>query len=179
MRAVDLMPKNVDDLALLQERAEKLAQSWDFKKNHEGKSYLQFSLNDNTLFGIEQLMLDEVLYVKRLTPLKWLPPFINGVINWKGKILTVLDANYLCHKQISTINELSRIIVVTYEKQSIGLLVNELCNFYEYNDSELKTNLQSPVAFNKNYFLGLIDSSIILLNMKVILTDPKLKIEYQ
>ncbi|NOQ36999.1 MAG: hypothetical protein GQ569_14100 [Methylococcaceae bacterium] len=180
MTAAELMPKNADDLVLLHERAEKLAQSLDLKQpQHKSHIYMQFKLNDNTLFGIEQNMLDEVLYVKRVTTLTWLPTFIYGVINWKGQVLTVLDANYLCHQQVSTINEMSKIIVVTYEKKSIGLLVNELCNFYHYEDSELKTNLQSPIAFNKNYFLGLIDSSVILLNMKVVLTDPKLKIEYQ
>jgi purine-binding chemotaxis protein CheW len=180
MIAVDLMPKTGADLELLNSRAEKLAQISAQKQNTERQQYyLQFKLNAG-LYGIPQFFLDEVIYPHSLVSLAWLPAFITGVISWKGKVLTVLDGNYLCTQQkITAINELSRIVVLTYQQQSIGLLVSEVCNFFDYKPSELKTSLQSPTLFNPEYFLGLLDYSIIFLNAEAIFNDSSLRVNHQ
>jgi purine-binding chemotaxis protein CheW len=178
--AVDLMPKAEHELELLQSRARKLAENLaSAHKAEQQQHYLQFKLDNNALYGIPQTMLDEVVYPQHLVNLAWLPAFISGVVSWKGVILTVLDGNYLCTKQSSMINELSRIIVLTYQGQSMGLLVNELCNFVNYKPSQLKTSLQSPLKFNSDYFLGLLDYSVIFLNVAAIFNDPSLRIAHQ
>lgn len=178
--ATDLMPKDAQELELLHSRAEKLAAGLTLLQHTEKvQHYLQFKLDNNALYGIPQIMLDEVIYPKHLVNLAWLPAFISGVIPWNGIILTVLDGNYLCTGQTSVINELSRIVVLTWQQQSMGLLVNELCNFVSYRPSELKKPLQNPLTFNSDYFLGLIDYSVIFLNVEAIFNDPTLKIVHQ
>jgi purine-binding chemotaxis protein CheW len=175
--AADLMPKDPQELELLRIRAEKLAQiQVTEQKNEKIQYYLQFKLNNQALFGMPQTLLDEVIYPQHLVNLPWLPDFVSGVVSWKGMILTVLDGNYLCNQQITTVDELSRIIVLTYQEQSIGVLVNELCNFMSYKPSQLKNSLQSPLSFNSNYFLGLLDYSVIFLNMEAMFNDSNLKI---
>jgi purine-binding chemotaxis protein CheW len=175
--ATDLMPKDPQELDLLHSRAQKLAVSLTTRQKAEkSRYYLQFKLANDTLYGIEQSMLDEVIYPKNLTDLPWLPAFISGVVSWKGMILTVLDGNYLCTAQTTRINELTRIIVLRYQEQFMGLLVNELCNFISYRPSQLKTSLQSPLSFNKDYFLGLLDYAVVFLNVETIFNDPNLKI---
>ncbi len=178
MKAADLMPENPAERALLQGRAERLVQQEPEDESAEEKRcYLQFRLDDGSLYGIGQSMLDEVVYVQRMTALRWLPDFIAGVISWRGKILTVLDMNYLCCRKISTIGVESRIIVVTHEDHSMGLLVGELCNFDDYLQGDLKTCLQSPHAFNDSHFAGLIDSEVVLLDMEAIFADSALRID--
>lgn len=178
--AADLMPKQAWQLELLHKRAEKLAEQITTPQQTEKpQQYLQFKLNHQTLYGIPQIMLNEVIYPQNLVNLAWLPAFISGVIPWKGMILTVLDGNYLCTQQMTVITELSRIIVLTHQEQSIGLLVNELCNFFSYKPSQLKTTLQTPLTFNHDYFLGLADCSVIFLNVEAIFNDPTLRIAHQ
>ena len=180
LKAVDLMPTTSQELELLRSRAEKLAEAQSIgQKAEKQQHYLQFRLNNNALYGAPQTMLDEVIYPLHLVSLAWLPAFVTGVIPWKGMILSVLDGNYLCSQQASVINEQSRIIVLTHQEQSIGILVNELCNFVGYRDSQLKTSLQNPLTFNGNYFLGLVDYSVIFLNVEAIFNDPNLKIVHQ
>lgn len=178
--AVDLMPKDPQELELLNSRAQKLAENLGSEKQAEQlQHYLQFKLNNNALYGIQQTLLDEVIYPQHLVTLNWLPTFISGVVPWKGMILTVLDGNYLCTQQISVVSELSRIIIVTHQEQSIGLLVNELCNFNTYKPSQLKNAIQNPLRFNQHYFLGLVDYSVIFLNVEAIFNDPAIKIGSQ
>lgn len=180
IKAVDLMPKDPQELELLRSRAQKLAENpVTGQKAEKQQHYLQFKLSNNALYGIPQTMLEEVIYPQNLVNLAWLPAFVSGVISWKGMILTVLDGNYLCTQQTSVAHEQSRIIVLTHQNQSVGLLVNELCNFVSYRDSQLKTSLQNPLTFNSNYFLGLVDYSVIFLNVEAIFNDPNLKIDHQ
>ncbi len=178
--AADLMPKEPQELELLRTRAEKLAENQSSGPRAEKQlHYLQFKLNHNALYGIEQSLLNEVIYPQHLVNLAWLPAFVSGVIPWKGMILTVLDGNYLSTQQTTVSNEQSRIIVLTHQSRSIGLLVNELCNFVSYSPSQLKTSLQNPLTFNRAYFLGLLDYSVIFLNVEAIFNDPALKINHQ
>lgn len=180
IKAADLMPKQAAQLELLQARAVKLAENLTAPQQTEkSQQYLQFKLNHQSLYGIPQTLLDEVIYPQHLVNLAWLPAFISGVMPWKGMILTVLDGNYLCSKETTVLTELSRIIVLSYQEQFIGLLVNELCNFFSYKPSQLKTPLQSPLTFNADYFLGLADYSVIFLDVAAIFNDPMLRIAHQ
>jgi purine-binding chemotaxis protein CheW len=174
------MPKDPQALDLLRSRAEKLAETQiSGLKAEKPQHYLQFKLNNNAVYGIEKTLLDEVIYPQHLVNLAWLPTFVSGVIPWKGMILTVLDGNYLSTRQATVSNEQSRIIVLSHQGQSLGLLVNELCNFVSYSSLQLKTSLQNPLTFNGNYFLGLLDYSVIFLNVEAIFNDPSLKINHQ
>lgn len=180
LTAADLMPTEAWQLELLQARAEKLAENLTAAQQAEKpQQYLQFKLNQQSLYGIPQTALDEVIYPQHLVNLPWLPAFVSGVIPWKGMILSVLDGNYLCSQQTTLLTHLSRIIVLTYQAQAIGLLVNELCNFFSYKPSQLKMPLQSPLTFNPDYFLGVVDYSVIFLNVEAIFNDPRLRITHQ
>jgi len=176
--AKTLMPNAEQTIKLLKIRAEKLAQPYTVKNDTEKERiFLQFKLNNDALYGIPQAMLDEVIDTKHLTRLDWLPPFIAGVINWKGKVLSVLDTNYLCSEMnIERVTAEYSIVVVTHGEKKIGLMVNEIDDFFSYKKTDLKTSLQSPIKFNKDYFLGLLNNSVIILNIDGLLTDLALEI---
>lgn len=177
--AKELMPNSEQTTQILKSRAEKLAQPYTTKNEVEKEFfYLQFKLNDGALYGVPQTMLDEVLDTEHLTRLNWLPPFIAGVINWKGRVLSVLDTNYLCSEMIiERVEGKYTIIVVTSGDKHVGLMVNEIDDFFCYKKSDLKTSLQSPIKFNKDYFLGLLNDSVVLLNIDMVLTDLALEIK--
>lgn len=177
--AASLMPTDIDTLQLLQIRADKLAQPLPLNQqdNEQTYNYLHFKLNKGENYGIPEYMLHEVIYVKHLTALPWLPAFIVGIVSWKGIILTVLDSNYLyAKKSFQAIDTESRIIVVGNHDKKIGLLVNSVLNFSSYNVSDLQTRPQKNMTTHADYILGLLDSSIILMNIDAILTDTTLEI---
>jgi len=178
IRASTLMPGSIEDLQLLEERARKLALVPVDDRHEEAEiSYLQFQLNANSHYGILQKDLDEVIETDKITRIKWLPAFIAGVISWKGIILTVLDTNFLATGTAITQQlESYTIIIVADKDKKVGLLVNEIDGFIDYKPSELKTGLQSPIKFNPNYFLGLLNESVVLLNLDILLSDSALEI---
>ncbi|MCK5120576.1 MAG: chemotaxis protein CheW [Methylococcales bacterium] len=177
--AKELMPNSTQTTQILKSRAEKLAQPYIVENETEKELFfLQFKLNDDALYGVPQTMLDEVIDTEHLTRLNWLPPFIAGVINWKGKVLSVLDTNYLCSEMnMERVAEKYTIVVVTNGEKKVGLMVNEIDEFFCYKKADLKTSLQSPIKFNKDYFLGLLNDSVVILNIDMVLTDLALEIK--
>lgn len=176
--ASTLIPTDFDTVQLLQERADKFAQSLSsLQDNEQNYNYLHFILNNGEHYGIPESMLYEVIYVTNLTVLPWLPAFIKGVVSWKGIILSVLDSNYLYSKKpLQTIDAESRIIVAGNQDKKIGLLVNSVLNFSSYSVADLQVKPQKNMIYNSDYILGLLDSSIILMNIDAILTDTTLEI---
>ena len=167
LSAKDLMPKSSDAKEILESRSVQLAIKATTDHFAEQQSiYLQFKLNDGNLYGIPQVMLDAVIDADKVSPINWLPPFISGVINWKGIILTVLDTNYI-NAEVSIEQQATdcKILVVSNANKQMGLLVNKIDGFINYKPANLKTSVQSPIKFNPDYFLGLLDDSVVLFNI--------------
>lgn len=174
--AVALMPNSAAEVKILARRAEKLAYEPNKKLDEATLIYLQFQLNEQVTYGIDQTVLDAVIDVEGLTALNWLPSFIAGVIAWKGLILTVLETNFLCSESVITESPEKKIIIISYQDKKLGLLVNAIDGFMEYSESHVATSVQSPIKFNTAYFQGLLNDSVILLNTFELLTDSSLEI---
>jgi len=177
--ASELLPSSAASQKILNSRAAQLSAPLEQEKNNDDEAlFLQFKLNSGAMYGIPLGMMDEIISPERLTALTWLPPFIAGVRSWKSNTLTVLDCNYLCSEQVINDEPSERkIIVIRQGKKVVGLLVNEVNNLVTYKQSILRKNIQSPIKFNPDYFLGLLHESVILLNADEIINDQLLEIK--
>jgi purine-binding chemotaxis protein CheW len=57
---------------------------------NDSKKFLSFILDGN-LFAFDVLKTQEVLYLTGITPLPGAPPYIAGMINLRGRVMTVMD----------------------------------------------------------------------------------------
>ena len=69
----------------------KLARIGGFIMISEKKSYLSFVLEKET-FAVNVKKVLEVLQMKKITKIPKTPEFIKGVINFRGEIISVMDA---------------------------------------------------------------------------------------
>ena len=175
-----LMPTSAEDIEILNARAHKLALTDLDDDVEQTVCCLKFKLNsDNIEYGISQSMIDEVIDADYISPLNWLPDFILGVINWRGKIITILDVNILCEATSLKNTETAehKIVIIRYENKFVGLLVNEVINFFYYNVIDVRTSVYDTLIANPQYFLGLLDETLILLDVEKILSDELLEIK--
>ena len=84
-------------------------------------SVILFTLSGET-WGIDFKDIQEVLEVRNPTPVPKTPPFILGVINQRGRIITVIDFALLLgeggHREPGT-----RIVHLRSDKGNVGLLI--------------------------------------------------------
>lgn len=107
--------------------------------NEYKQKFVTFSLNDQQ-FGIKVENVIEVLPQQEITPVVHTPPFIKGVLNLRGQIICVLDLKLFFNLDYSSISDdNSKIIFVTYEDKTAGLLVDSINKIHVDKDPAVET----------------------------------------
>ena len=97
----------------------------DESSSMSADEYILFSVAD-TLCGLKISEVQEIKRVSEITPVHHAPPYVRGVINLRGQIVTILDICEKFNYQTSEIDTNMRIVIVKHEEESIGLLVDSI-----------------------------------------------------
>jgi purine-binding chemotaxis protein CheW len=86
-----------------------------------------FILGD-ALFGLEAARVQEVVRVGETTPVHHAPGFVAGIRNLRGRIVTVVDLRILLGLGSSDTGADSRILIVDWQGEPVGLLVDSVAD---------------------------------------------------
>lgn len=85
-----------------------------------------FKVN-NELYGIDVIKVKEVLRYSEMTPVPGAEPYVLGIINLRGNVVTVIDTRRLFGLQTVPTDDDTRIIVIEYNEQEvIGIVVDSV-----------------------------------------------------
>lgn len=125
-----------------------------------------------TLWGLDTLDAQEVIRVSDITKVHNAEEYIIGIINLRGKIVTVIDLSNKLGLGKSIIGKTSRIVIVEWKDEHIGLLIDLISDVI---DIEKKYLTSAPAAMHGTRG-GYIDSVyqaeqklIAILNIKAVL----------
>jgi purine-binding chemotaxis protein CheW len=111
---------------ILRARAKALAQEpKEEKVNKERIEVVEFLLAHEN-YGIESVYIREVHPLKELTPLPCTPPFVLGIINVRGQILSVIDLKTFFALPTQELTNLNKVIIVHNDKIEFGLLADAI-----------------------------------------------------
>lgn len=99
------------------------------RSNQEDVVYHQWATFkvDNELYGIDVIQVKEVLRYSEITPVPGSDHFIQGIINLRGNVVTVIDTRQMFGLIPQTPDDDTRIIVVEYNEQEVvGLVVDSV-----------------------------------------------------
>lgn len=77
-------------------------------------------------FALDAMLVQEVIMVVPLTPVHNAPAYVSGLINLRGKIVTVLDLARKIGLGALTVAPTNRILIIPQEDDQIGMLVEEV-----------------------------------------------------
>ncbi|PLX59895.1 chemotaxis protein CheW [Sedimenticola selenatireducens] len=95
-----------------------------------------FRLEDET-YGINVMHVQEVLRVTEIAPVPGAPPYVLGIINLRGNVVTVIDTRSRFGSPPGDIDEASRIVIIESEMQVVGILVDSVAEVVELRGSEI------------------------------------------
>jgi purine-binding chemotaxis protein CheW len=125
-------------------------------------------------FGIEIDKVVEILNTQKVYSLPELPDFLSGVITVRGEVVPLLDLRKRFGIAAAETKEL--IIIVRYDIEKIGLLVDEIQEIISLNSNEIMTPPTLFKGLKKNYLSGIgkkDDRIFILLNIDYLLTSEE------
>ncbi|WFD11283.1 chemotaxis protein CheW [Tepidibacter hydrothermalis] len=153
------------------------------KCNEKGRfeitEILEFVISEddsNQRYAIEIGYVNEVYSIKNVTMLPCTPAFIVGIMNFRGKIISVIDIRNFLGFTMKKVHEdkVKKVIVVNCDEIEVGIAVDGILGCRDIVLSEIQKNVLTITNFNTNYFKGITKERSIVLNIKNIMMDEKI-----
>ena len=137
---------------------------------------LEFQLGAES-YGVELSYAIGVHFLRDLMPLPLGPAFVVGAINLQGTVVAVVDLRQLLELPASAVSNLSRVVVLHSEEMSVGLLADSISGVRRVSKKDFQAGLQTLTGASATYLEGVTSDRMILLDVKRMLSDPKLSAE--
>jgi purine-binding chemotaxis protein CheW len=154
-----------------------------FSKAPEKETDLGLQI-DGLLFLLteEQYIIDanfvvEVIPLKELTPLPCAPAFILGIINVRGKVLSVVNLKTFLGLPEKGITNLNRVIVLKRSDIELGILVDEIVGKVAVFPDQLKTLMSTITGAKKEYLSGITATRALMFNIEKFLASSSIIVD--
>lgn len=159
---------------ILRIRAEELAREIATSElDTERIEVVEFSLAHEN-YAIELNYIREVYPLKELTPVPLTPPFVLGIINFRGQILSIIDLKQFFDLPDKGLTDSNRIIILHNEEMEFGILADEILGVRFIPTSRIQNNLPTLTGIREEYLKGITKDRVVVLNGEKILTDKKI-----
>jgi purine-binding chemotaxis protein CheW len=134
---------------------------------------VEFLLSSET-YGIESSYVGEVYPLKNLTPLPCTPSFVLGIMNVRGRILSVLDIRKWFDLPGCGLSDLNKVIIIRDGAMEFGLLADAITGVRLIPVTALKPSLPTLTDIRSEYLRGVTEERLVVLDGKTILSDRKI-----
>jgi purine-binding chemotaxis protein CheW len=161
---------------LLRERAKALARVPErLDMAGERIDVVEFRLADER-YAFEPRFIREICPLKELTPLPCTPPFVLGIVNLRGQILSVIDLGRFFGLPAKSITELNRVIILKSGDMEFGIRTDEILGMKAIP----RRDIQPPpfqTGIPTHFIMGMAPDGLIVLNGEKILADRGIVVE--
>lgn len=100
--------------------------------------YVTFRLAEET-YGINVMMVQEVLRYSEIAPVPGAPEYVLGIINLRGNVVTVIDTRQRFGLEPSEVSDSTRIMIIEADHQVVGIMVDSVAEVVYLKQSEIET----------------------------------------
>lgn len=143
------------------------------------KKFLIFSLNGDK-FGIPLASVKEVLGLTEITKVPQVPSFFTGLINLRGRIISVMDLRKKMGVPASDFKaKKTSIIIVDIDDFLLGAIVDDVKEVVNLETSQIEHDLDIAGSSHKEFICGVVKSKdkglTLLLDIAKTLSSTELK----
>ncbi len=134
---------------------------------------LEFILADEK-YLIDSTFICEVIPLKDITILPCTPDFIIGIINVRGRIISVVELKKLFNLPEKGITNLNKVIIVKHDGIELGILIDEIIGSKKISSNKLQSKITSITELRDDFIYGVTEDRLIVLDIKKFLLNDKL-----
>ena len=167
-------PMTQNQAAILKARARALAQ--EPKKAAVTGTFLEiieFCLASET-YGIESMFVREIHPLRDLTPLPGVPPFVLGITNVRGQILSVVDLKKFFNLPDKGLGELNKMIILRNKGMEFGILADAILGTMSVALDTIQTPPVTVTGIGAEYLKGVTGERVIVLDAQKIIDDERI-----
>ena len=159
--------------SILADRARLLSLNTEKAVQTDLLSVVEFGLFPE-LYAIDVKYVREVLTLSELTPVPGTPPFVMGVIGFRGNITSLLNLKILFGLKERGLTEFNKVIILNNGKQEFGIVTDQIIGLMKIPMDDLKEPPLTLTGIGAEFISGTTSSGIILLNAEKMLNSEKL-----
>ncbi|MEW6423918.1 MAG: chemotaxis protein CheW [Bacillota bacterium] len=136
--------------------------------NQEGQLVI-FQLNDQQ-YALPIYKTQEIVRMTTITRVPNTKHYVEGIINLRGNIIPVVNMNRCLNLPVRGYDDSTRIIVVEFKGQKVGIIVDNVSEVGRYTENEVEP--PSVVGDDVDYLSGVVkkdDRLWLLLNLEKVL----------
>jgi purine-binding chemotaxis protein CheW len=154
----------------LRERAATLARAPAAEARGEQTAVLVFRLGDEE-YAVELRLLEAVQRTAGLTPVPCTPPYIAGILNVRGEIVTVLDLAAALGLARGALADDERVLLAALPQGRAGFLVGEVLGHRSLALDELQRPLSS-----RDFVWGIAEARIAVLRLEELCANDRFEV---
>jgi len=134
-----------------------------------------FKLAD-ALFGLDTMLVQEIIKVPEITKVYQAPAEIIGIINLRGKIVTIIDLAIKLDLPTTVERKNRRIIIVESDSEPFGLMVDHINDVIHIDGDELGAAPANVRISQGRFITGVFrdeEQLIAVLNLEEIVNQPE------
>jgi purine-binding chemotaxis protein CheW len=160
--------------AVLRARAEQLAKPLDVETGGEELlEILEFSLGKER-YAFPSSCVREVFPLTEITPLPGLPAHVLGVVNVRGRILSVMDIRRLLELGNIGLTNLNKAIILHHGDMEVAVLADEVTGVYAIDAEEGQRTLPTLAGTREVFLKGVTKDRVVVLDAQKLLASRDL-----
>ncbi len=112
--------------------------------------------------------------LKDLTPLPGIPRFVIGIMNVRGKTLSVIDLKKFFDLPQRGLGDLNKVIILSSGGMEFGILADTILGVREIRSSDLRLSLPTLTGIREDYLKGVTGDRLVVLDAERILSDKRI-----
>ncbi len=125
-------------------------------------------------YAIDSTSVSEVIQISEITPLPCTPAFLRGIINLRGKILSIIDIKSFLNLKGDRDVKLNKVIIVNHNDIEIGILTDEIVGNEKIYLDTLQKNLSTIIDIPENIVVGVSEENLIVIDIQKLLSNEKI-----
>lgn len=131
---------------------------------------------EGEIYGINVMLVQEVLRVTEIAPVPGAPDFVLGIINLRGNVVTVIDTRKRFALPPKEMDDSTRIVIIESDKQTVGIVVDGVSEVVNVGREEVETAPSVGNDETARYIEGVVsrgEDLLILVDLNKLLTDDE------
>ncbi|CCK80062.1 chemotaxis protein CheW [Desulfobacula toluolica] len=125
-------------------------------------------------YAIESKYISEVYPLKEFTAIPCTPNFVLGIINVRGRIISIIDLKKFFDLPDKGIADFNKVIIISSELNEFGIVVDSITDVRSIMTSEIQPSLPTLTGVREEYLKGILEDRIVVLEAAMILSDSKI-----
>ncbi len=138
--------------------------------------FLEFKIVPE-IYAIEEKFIVEVLFLRNLISIPGTPSFVQGVINYRGRILSVVNIQIFLNKREKGLGEANKLIVISDGKMEYGIVADAVTGLREINLDLIDKKPLNLDPSIEEFILGVLPDGAAILDGETLLKTSKIIIK--